>query len=261
MNISTELTMPNDLTISNECRICFETQTLDNIFVHPCACNGTSKYVHVKCLQKWRNTTTNLIAKKRCMECHVFYKIVKEYPNEKHMCKCDKYTYPIIIIFGGLILIISYVTFLFEVIFNNYYYSTLIITFTNKQNDEYNILLINNPITVITYYSSITQFNINVCLSIFYFYNLYFNICRKKHYIKKTLLYTLFNNVWMFYPQAIYYYYSNDFQSFIDYATLGNVLTIFFWFFFFYKEKKIIKYMNTKLNNQIIKNYEDNDII
>ena len=53
----------NDIS---ECRICFEPQTIDNIFIYPCACNGTSKYVHIKCLKKWRDTTTNLIAKKRC---------------------------------------------------------------------------------------------------------------------------------------------------------------------------------------------------
>jgi len=52
MNIS------NELTMSNECRICFEPQTIDNIFIYPCACNGTSKYVHIKCLKKWRDTTT-----------------------------------------------------------------------------------------------------------------------------------------------------------------------------------------------------------
>ena len=74
MDKLTELTNTNA-----ECRICFEPGTIDNILIYPCACNGTSKYVHINCLQKWRNTTTNLIARKRCMECHVFYELVKDY--------------------------------------------------------------------------------------------------------------------------------------------------------------------------------------
>lgn len=43
---------------ANLCRICFEEETkdeadLDNKFVSPCSCKGSSKYVHVGCLKNW----------------------------------------------------------------------------------------------------------------------------------------------------------------------------------------------------------------
>ena len=39
---------------SSECRICFENEGIDNPFISPCLCKGTSKYVHLSCLMTWR---------------------------------------------------------------------------------------------------------------------------------------------------------------------------------------------------------------
>tara|TARA_B110000467_G_C18217107_1_gene420875 strand:- start:30 stop:794 length:765 start_codon:yes stop_codon:yes gene_type:complete len=254
MNNLTELTVSG-----SECRICFEPQTLDNILIYPCACNGTSKYIHMTCLQKWRNTTTNLIGTKRCMECHVFYEIVKEYPIEKSICSIS--ISPFIFIFGGILIVVSYVICLLEFMFYNYNFSTLIITFSNQQNEDYISLLIKYPLTSITYYCSVVQFIVNVFIPILYFYNIYFKIFRKQYYFKKTIPYLSFNIISMFYPQIIYYNTINNYQSFFDMTSLANVLIIFWWLFFYNQQFKIIKYMNNKLNNEIIKNYDDNDII
>jgi len=63
--------------MSNEifqCRICFEEEDDLSLFVSPCRCSGTSKYVHVECLQEWIRTTENSDAKKKCMECKTAYK-------------------------------------------------------------------------------------------------------------------------------------------------------------------------------------------
>ena len=43
---------------TNLCRICFEEETKDekdveNKFVSPCSCKGSSKYVHIGCLKNW----------------------------------------------------------------------------------------------------------------------------------------------------------------------------------------------------------------
>ena len=39
-------------TNEDECRICFEPQTFDNKLIKPCACNGTSRYVHEKLFKR-----------------------------------------------------------------------------------------------------------------------------------------------------------------------------------------------------------------
>ena len=45
--------MSNNLNLK-ECRICFENnESQDNLFISPCLCDGTSKYVHSKCLEQW----------------------------------------------------------------------------------------------------------------------------------------------------------------------------------------------------------------
>ena len=39
------------------CRICFEEESDDNIFVTPCACKGDAGIIHEKCLKKWIETS------------------------------------------------------------------------------------------------------------------------------------------------------------------------------------------------------------
>ena len=66
----------------SECRICFESETEDNPFIQPCACKGTSQYIHLTCLEKWRREAENRVARNKCMECGERYIIAKEYPLE-----------------------------------------------------------------------------------------------------------------------------------------------------------------------------------
>jgi hypothetical protein len=71
-----------DLYHENECRICFEEETLEDPFIWPCRCNGTSKYVHRSCLNTWRNENINNPAFERCMECRYEYTFINKYPHE-----------------------------------------------------------------------------------------------------------------------------------------------------------------------------------
>tara|TARA_Y100000590_G_C15572514_1_gene959155 strand:- start:148 stop:1059 length:912 start_codon:yes stop_codon:yes gene_type:complete len=64
-----------------ECRICFESfETLENRFIYPCYCSGSSKYVHYKCLERWRTENRENDAFFRCRECHARYNI--KYKNK-----------------------------------------------------------------------------------------------------------------------------------------------------------------------------------
>ena len=67
---------------NKECRICFEEESFDNKLINPCLCNGTSKYVHISCLNQWRNSGTNQMARLQCSECRYNYRIVFLYPSE-----------------------------------------------------------------------------------------------------------------------------------------------------------------------------------
>ena len=45
---------------TKECRICYENEKENKKkLISPCACNGTSKYIHHLCLEKWRNKNKN----------------------------------------------------------------------------------------------------------------------------------------------------------------------------------------------------------
>ena len=56
-----------------QCRICFEIEQFDDPLLHPCLCNGTSKFVHKYCLQKWRKMNYNKPPFFKCMECNFRY--------------------------------------------------------------------------------------------------------------------------------------------------------------------------------------------
>ena len=57
-----------------ECRICFEKKTTNsNPMLSPCKCNGTIKYVHERCLEKWRNVNINKPSFQTCLICRYNY--------------------------------------------------------------------------------------------------------------------------------------------------------------------------------------------
>ena len=51
------------------CRICLDTDEGELTLVRPCLCRGSSAYVHVECLTRWRRTSTRPDACYRCCEC------------------------------------------------------------------------------------------------------------------------------------------------------------------------------------------------
>lgn len=68
----------------HECRICFEEETVENQFIWPCRCKGTSKHVHNSCLERWRYENMNNPAFEICMECRYKYRFKHQYPYEFH---------------------------------------------------------------------------------------------------------------------------------------------------------------------------------
>eukprot|EP00760_Papus_ankaliazontas_P016909 PhM_4_TR1692/c2_g2_i2/m.19010 len=58
------------------CRICRTSVPRADLFA-PCRCRGSVKYIHRKCLQQWREMTTNAQNRVRCSECHAPFVIVQ----------------------------------------------------------------------------------------------------------------------------------------------------------------------------------------
>ncbi|EPT03880.1 hypothetical protein FOMPIDRAFT_1058252 [Fomitopsis schrenkii] len=59
---------------AKQCRICFEGEDPQlGRLIRPCLCKGSISHVHVKCLQRWRNTAPNQSAFYSCPQCGYRY--------------------------------------------------------------------------------------------------------------------------------------------------------------------------------------------
>lgn len=72
-----------------ECRICFCTENeTENELISPCVCNGSLKYVHRECLQKWRKTLPVEVFKNKrdiqCEICHMYYEFEDSYDVKQY---------------------------------------------------------------------------------------------------------------------------------------------------------------------------------
>ncbi|KAJ7092651.1 hypothetical protein C8R44DRAFT_816227 [Mycena epipterygia] len=63
-----------------QCRICLagaeEVEALGRL-IKPCLCKGSISFVHLKCLQRWRNTSANKSAFFSCPQCHYKYRFAR----------------------------------------------------------------------------------------------------------------------------------------------------------------------------------------
>ncbi|RNF10181.1 hypothetical protein TraAM80_01759 [Trypanosoma rangeli] len=59
------------------CRICRCKKPVDELF-SPCVCDGSAKYVHRSCLERWRATTSNAEHQRVCAECKTPYILILE---------------------------------------------------------------------------------------------------------------------------------------------------------------------------------------
>ena len=66
-----------------ECRICLEDDTTEPL-INPCACDGTTKWVHESCLQRWREENMGLDNATRCEICKTEYIIERDVPLETY---------------------------------------------------------------------------------------------------------------------------------------------------------------------------------
>lgn len=246
---------------TSECRICFERETPDNLFIHPCACKGTSRYIHSSCLESWRNMAENEEAKTRCMECGERYLISKAYPLETYPFKGSLILHPsvnrsfrnniIVALFGSVLIYCidgGHQTSLTVFSFGNNWYNN---TITNNIKNE-------NLDTIIPYYLSLTSFIQGICIFSYFYYKVYKSIIRTAdflNYIKYEIIFLnicSLNFLYLFWGLNEFgkNLYANFFVLFfltmgaLCNFTIPSALTVI--------TKSTIKFLNTKKNNDTV---------
>eukprot|EP00040_Diaphanoeca_grandis_P034109 m.210162 g.210162 ORF g.210162 m.210162 type:complete len:328 (+) comp33065_c0_seq5:101-1084(+) len=95
-----------------ECRFCFEG---DPDLIAPCLCSGSSKYIHRKCLDRWRTTTIQPNAFTQCTTCHFEFKTTAQptciTPETKYQLMIARDIASVIVILLGLIGLVGLMTY------------------------------------------------------------------------------------------------------------------------------------------------------
>jgi len=254
---------------ANECRICFETEAPDNIFIQPCACKGTSKYIHESCLNTWRRTADNIEARKRCMECGETYMISRIHPLEKNPCA------------DSLVLNKSLSKSVRNNLFFGFCGSILLcwvdgptqtsLTVFSFGNNWYNHTIgkaIRKGDTTITipYYIALTSFIQNVYIFCFFYYKIYKNIKRYRNfleYIKYELFFlnlTLMNFLVIFWGCHEIGIHPFGFYIVIIFMMMGAGFNYVIPPSLTVISKSSIKYLNEKKNPETVLNVTHNPL-
>lgn len=109
-----------------QCRICFDGANVElemGRLIRPCLCKGSISYVHVKCLQTWRNSSASKSAFFACPQCRYQYRFSRTRI-------VGLATNPVIVgglsglVFTTIVMLASYITTYFMAAFeepSNYY--------------------------------------------------------------------------------------------------------------------------------------------
>ena len=241
-----------------ECRICLQKDKIDE-FIHPCLCNGTSKWVHRSCLDRWRYMNVNNTGYSKCMECRYTYKLANQYPVESNIITINNNRYLGYFVFTFIVSYpLSYLTYLID--FNNNYLSIKMVTYNDTELYDILIKKVDSAEFYFTLYYNLLTINIylNVFLCGFLIYMLS-KVHRKSLYFRSIYcdlikVGILSNHI--FYMFHIFLIMSMD--SFYFFVSPGLSFLMFFCQkLLIHKNNKIINMMNTKFNKSIVLNYEE----
>lgn len=249
-----------------ECRICFETSVQEgDRFINPCRCNGTSKYIHHSCLEKWRNESVGAPAFYKCMECNYKYNFDYAYPLEHFEYNSDNYNFCVKLIFLLFfnVLITSLYNYFF--FFAEYFYPTTSLEILSLNNiDNHTLTLWNitthDEIFSQYYYNGFISFLINNLFLTLHVLASTCKINRKCVYFKKIkgILFYAFlsaNSILFLFNYLVkngyFYIYLNFF-----YVLLSNNYFSIVWFIESHDD--VIFNMNFRCNERFIQNYQPN---
>ena len=252
------------MSINKECRICFESSLdIDDEFLSPCLCNGTSKYIHKKCLERWISTTDNLKARKKCMACNAKYQTIKKFASESYFIKFlnfDEYgdTQESLTNIFYISFLTSQIAFIFHLMFLN--------NRINFFNDKYlfNMIIVRNKTEY--YLINFSFFSFLFLLSSFFVFlkKIFKNVKRKNEYF-------YFNSItlasqFLFTFHFIFFYLiiglgGDAYFLYIYLEFCFSLLNPFFLSNIFYCHNQMLKYMNEHLNKDIICNYSKDYVV
>ena len=217
-----------------QCRICFEEEEEDNILIYPCLCNGTSKYIHDKCLNRWRQQNIDKIAFFRCMECHFPYNILYKFPKETFKFSqhnISKFTEP------WSLFLFNIFTFGASLFFNSADRSIefqLIHAFDLEPRTEFISVLKENSLYAAFFYFSFIISLFNIIIYSAFFLQICSNLKTHRRYLKKTFLFYIGHILYTFHFFWLYYVFKSDRSKAgtMTYLNLEIILQSFsFWLF------------------------------
>jgi hypothetical protein len=243
-----------------ECRICFEEETDDNPFINPCRCRGTSKYVHISCLNEWRNENIYRPAYDICMECRYRYKYTNLYPSEANSI--------INLEFGFVFFAINLMPFCFiypVAQYNKMTNNSFIKTYTSDDTSIFYYMKLPDGIKdIINYETCYNLLLFNQSLIIFVCYLLYVlkRVYRKKEYFKHlrksivNIVLSLFKFIILINTVGLSYSWLTFYTIF---AILFPVIEPFIYLLSIKMHNDIIYTLEHLDNQYTIQNYDSDD--
>ena len=222
-----------------ECRICFEEDDVSNM-ISPCLCRGSSKYVHLSCLNEWRTLSENEENLKTCPSCKFKYVIEKKNCNGRKLLNNFLKTIGknyITLLYSNIIITACLSIFI-------WFFSENFMVYSSGEKDD--LLDLNHV-------------NINVCqLSVFIlqiFYLLFFiiNFCFSKN---KLLLFNYYKRKKIF---IVFYLYIISILSLIYVDIIGIIVSLMILTSFVSIYVNELKSINAVQDEEII-SLKDSDI-
>jgi hypothetical protein len=244
-----------------ECRICFEIESNDDIFISPCLCKGTSKYVHKSCLNTWRNFNRERDGWKRCMECHETYTLQYKYEMETDIFINS--SHPFMIYFFQYITGLGLGSVIWLLDMNTDYLAIKMLNFNVTLTKPSLLTYIKEvDLTPQIFYFCYAMFIQNMFYYLYFYYIYKTSIKRKKLYfkkIRKNFFFSLF-----FTLQFIVWYYILVFNNrtiiFLNIVSVISTVEPIVYYTLVKKHKKIIKTLNFDENEEEILSYEENPL-
>ena len=241
--------------VTQECRICYDEENENSLaLIHPCACDGTRKYVHRKCIEEWRHIKKGRIDYLQCQECRQFYNIGKKYKLEelKFQLELPSSVYEALGILGLNMVLIVFAPIL--KIMDAHYQIPETMSIGNSS--SFIFFLKKNDEEAYCYYYSFTMFVLTFLVYMFLLYKIKYNIYYQHRYWNKAFIPFILTFLY-----NLHYYYLYLFileRNFSVYTITTGIMSLFNIFpilCFLGHHDRIINDLNTIDNEEYLKNY------
>lgn len=243
-----------------ECRICYDEEKNEKKLIRPCACDGTNRYVHRKCLNTWRNYDQNEERAIKCMECKKKYIFIFQHPKEEYdihiFSLSNESSIHLFILFETFVFLSS---ILFNIIDSTYGNDAML--FYLHLQDIYQLddifTLSNDIISEYGYYFGLITLIDTIIFHTVSTFIMYHNVHRKKKYLTLTIIphiIKVFGSMQFLWIT----YLTQDIDScfFILFSSFFSFFNFFIFSSIFDSHNKAIKVLNEKFNTKIIKNLD-----